>query len=141
MPADGGGPERMTWNGGYMARESADGRWLYYSKLRYPDTAFWRIALPARGPAQKEELVTPKTPTAVAGTWALGLRELFYYPGVEDPAVQFPPVRAVDVETGRVRDISMENRRLGRGISLSADGRWLLLSQNDRALTLVMVAE
>ena len=33
MPADGGEPERITWNGGYVARESADGKWLYYSKL------------------------------------------------------------------------------------------------------------
>jgi Tol biopolymer transport system component len=35
MPADGGAePERITWNGGYVAHESADGKWLYCSKLR-----------------------------------------------------------------------------------------------------------
>ena len=51
MPADGGAaPERITWNGGYMARESADGKWLYYSKLVYPTTGFWRIALPSPRP-------------------------------------------------------------------------------------------
>ena len=81
MPADGGGaPERITWNGGYMARESADGKWLYYSKLVYPTTGFWRIALPARGPGQQETLVAPNVPFAAAATWALGARELFYYP-------------------------------------------------------------
>ena len=38
IPAAEGGaePERITWNGGYLARESADGRWLYYSKFVNP---------------------------------------------------------------------------------------------------------
>ena len=130
--------ERITWNGGYMARESADGKWLYYSKFVNP-TSFWRIALPARGPGQQETVVAPKVPFAAAATWALGARELFYYPAVDDPG--FPPVRAIDVETGRTRDLPVGNIRLGRGLSLSADGRWMLRSQNDRALTLVMVAE
>jgi dipeptidyl aminopeptidase/acylaminoacyl peptidase len=142
MPADGNAePERVTWNGGYMARESADGKWLYYSKFVYPTTAFWRIALPARGPGQPEAVVTPRVSGWAAATWALGARELFYYPPVDDPAVRFPPVRAVDVETGRTRDLPLGNIRLGRGLSLSPDGHWLARSQIDRALTLVMIAE
>jgi hypothetical protein len=142
MPAAGGiAPQRITWNGGYMARESADGMWLYYSKLAYPTTSFWRLALPPRGPGQQETPVTPKVPYGAAATWALGARELFYYPAVDDPAVGFPPVRSVDVETGRTRDIAVGNIRLGRGVALSQDGRWMLRSQNDRALTLVMIAE
>jgi hypothetical protein len=41
VPADGGAePERITWNGGYVARESADGKRLYYSKL-WQSTGFW----------------------------------------------------------------------------------------------------
>ena len=28
MPSGGGEPERITWNQGYVARESADGKWL-----------------------------------------------------------------------------------------------------------------
>ena len=141
MPVDGGtAPERITWNGGYLARESADGKWLYYSKFVHP-TSFWRIELPARGPGQKETMVAPKIPFQAAATWALGARELFYYPGVEDPEIPFPPVRAVDVETGGTRDLPLGNIRLGRGLSLSPDGRWMLRSQNDRALTLVMIAE
>jgi Tol biopolymer transport system component/serine/threonine protein kinase len=142
MPADGGvPPERVTWNGGYMARESADGKWLYYSKHIFPTTAFWRIALPARGPGQPETLVAPNVPYKAAATWALGARELFYYPAVEDPAVRFPPVRAVNLETGRTRDLPVGNIRLARGLSLSPDERWLVRSQIDRALTLVMIAE
>jgi Tol biopolymer transport system component len=134
-------PERVTWNGGYMARESADGKWLYYSKLVHPTTGFWRIALPIRGPNQQETLVVPRVPFRAAASWALGASELFYYPAVESPQVPFPPVRAADVETGRTRDISVGDLQLGRGLSLSPDGRWILRSQIDRALTLIMVAE
>jgi serine/threonine protein kinase/dipeptidyl aminopeptidase/acylaminoacyl peptidase len=139
--ADGGaGPERITWNGGYMARESADGKWLYYSKVSQP-VGFWRIALPARGPGQSETPIVLNAPYKTGATWALGARELFYYPSIEDPAVPFPAVRALDLETGRTRDLPVGNVRLGRGLSLSPDGRWLLRSQNDRAQTLIMIAE
>ena len=142
MPAEGGGgAERMTWNGGYMARESADGKWLYYSKLVFPATGFWRIELPARGPEQQEAPVASEVPFAAAATWTLSARELFYYPALDKPQVRFPPLRAIDVETGRARDIEVGDVRLARGLALSPDGRWLLRSQIDRALTLVMIAE
>lgn len=140
MPADGSAePERITWNGGYLAHESADGKWLYYSKLR-ESTGFWRIALPARGRGQPETPVASNVPFKAAGTWALGARELFYYPAMDDPAVPFPPVRAVDLETGRARELPVGNIRLARGLSLSQDGRWLLCTRYDRAQTLVMIA-
>ena len=140
MPAGGGAAERITWNGGYLARESADGKWLYYSKFVNP-SSLWRIALPARGPGQQETVVRPRIPFPAAATWALGVGELFYYPAVDDPQVRFPPVRAIDLETGQTRDLPVGKIRLGRGLSLSADGHWMLRSQKDRVLTLVMVAE
>jgi Tol biopolymer transport system component len=141
IPADGSTePRRITWNNGYMARESAVGKWLYYSKL-WEGRGFWRIALPPRGPGQRETLVVPNVPFAAGATWALGARELFYYPSVYDPAVPFPAVRAVDLKTGRARDLPLGNIRLARGLSLSPDQRWLLRSQSDRAQTLIMIAE
>jgi eukaryotic-like serine/threonine-protein kinase len=142
MLADGGAsPERITWKGGYMARESADGKSLYYSKVEQSPIGFWRIALPARGRGQPETPIALNVPFKAGATWALRARELFYYPSIEDPALPFPAVRAVDVETGLRRDLPVGNIRLGRGLSLSPDGRWLLRSQNDRAQTLVMIAE
>lgn len=141
MPADGSAdPERITWNGGYVSHESTDGKWLYYSKLR-ERTGFWRIALPARGRGQLETPLALNVPMKAAAIWALGAHELFYYPPVNDPAVPFPPVRAVDVKTGLVRDLPVENISLGRGLSLSPGGHWLLHTRNDRSQTLIMVAE
>jgi dipeptidyl aminopeptidase/acylaminoacyl peptidase len=104
---------------------SADGRWIYFSSSRSGDYEVWRMAADGGG-----------TPERITCT-----RELFYYPPVERSEMRFPPVRAVDVKTGQVRDIAVGDIRLGRGLSLSPDGRWLLRSQIDHALTLVMVAE
>ena len=133
-------PERITWNGGYIARESRDGRWLYFSKLaRVLRFVADRIA--GARPRANGNTDSDEAAVQAAATWALGTHELFYYPWTEDPAVPFPSVRAVDVQTGRTRDLPLENIRLGRGLSLSPDERWLLRSQNDRALTLVMIAE
>ena len=97
--------------------------------------------MPPRGPGQQETMIRPNVPFGAAASWALGARELFYYPSVDDLQSQFPAVRAVDLKTGRTRDLPVGNVRLGRGLSLSPDGRWLVRSQKDRALTLVMIAE
>jgi len=145
LPANGGGePERVTWNGGYMARESADGKWLYYSSFegsRAGRTGFWKCPLPLRGRGQPETPIALNLPYAAGATWALTGRELFYYPSVDDPAVPFPSVRALDLETGHTRDLPVDKVRLGRGLSISPDSRWLLRSQHDRELTLIVIAE
>jgi Tol biopolymer transport system component len=145
MAADGSAePERMTWNGAYMARESADGKWLYYSRFegsRAGRTGFWRSPLPSTGHAQTEIPLVIDVPYTAGATWTLSASELFYYPSVDDPAVPYPSVRALNLETGHSRDLSVGKIRLGRGLSLSPDGQWLLRSQNDRGLTLVMIAE
>jgi Tol biopolymer transport system component len=140
IAAAGGEPARVTWNGGYVARESADGSWLYYSKVE-PAKGFWRIPLPARGAGEQEESVIPHAPFRAAATWALGRRELYYYPSEQDGVLPFPSVRAVDLETRRVRDLQTGNTLLGRGLSLSADGKWLLRTQSDRSQSLIMIAE
>jgi hypothetical protein len=137
MPAAGGEAERITWNGGYLARESLDGKWLYYSKYVNP-TSFWRISLPARGPGQQETVVGPRIPFPAAATkgWEY---VAFYYPAVDDPQVRFP--RASHRCRNRTDPGSSGGKDTAwRGLS-SVDGHWMLRSQKDRALTLVMVAE
>ena len=139
MPATGGQPERMTWGGGYMSRESADGKWLYYSKL-WP-TSFWRIPLAKQANRARATEVIPEVPSKAGATWALGKSDLFYYPSTEQPTVRFPSIRAFGLTSGKVRDIDVGEVRLNRGLSLSADQRWLLHSRADRVLKLIMVAQ
>jgi Tol biopolymer transport system component len=141
MAADGmDEAEQITWTGGYMARESQDGKWLYYSKL-WPTTGFWRIGLPLHGRGQAASPVALGVPFKAGASWALGTHELFYYPSTADRTVPFPSLRAVDLQSGRTRDLPIGMVSLGRGIALSPDEQWILRSQNDRALTLVMIAE
>ena len=141
MPADGGvAPERMTWNGGYMARESADGKWLYYSKHVYPTTGFWRIALPARalGSRKRWSRRTYRTGLRPPGRWARGSCSTTRCRRSRG-TVSASASRQFGNRTHR--DLPVGNIRLARGLSLSPDGRWLVRSQIDRALTLVMIAE
>jgi serine/threonine protein kinase/Tol biopolymer transport system component len=48
-------PERITWNGGYMARESVDGKWLYYSKL-------WQSPVSGESRCRRAAVGNPKPP-------------------------------------------------------------------------------
>jgi hypothetical protein len=65
------------------------------------------MPLPPEGSNQREELVVSGIPFPAAETWALGTRELFYYPASEGAAVSLPAVRAVSLDDPRrVRDLS-----------------------------------
>jgi hypothetical protein len=118
----------------------ADGKWLHHSKVEHGN-GFWRMALPAGGIQQHEEALITDTPFRAAGIWTLGRSELYYYPSEENSAVPFPSVRALNLETRRVRDLPVGNTLLGRGLSLSPDGQWLLRTQSDRLLSVIMIAE
>lgn len=138
LAADGSGaPVRVTGNGGYLSRESADGKWLYFSKVNGRE-GFYRIALPATGENPSEELVASDLPYRSLGTWTLAGNELLYYPAFA--GVAFPPVRALNLQTGATRDLPV-NALLARGLSASADGRWLLETREDRRMLLVMIGE
>jgi len=47
MPANGGAPVQVTRNGGFLAWESSDGKWLYYTKV--DRAGIWQMPL-AGGP-------------------------------------------------------------------------------------------
>jgi Tol biopolymer transport system component len=135
-----GQPVRITPNGGYIARESADGKWLYYSKVGRGN-GFWRLPLPSGDAGQQEQAVVPTTPFKAAATWALGPHVLYYYPSEEESTDRVPSIHAVDLETLRVRVLATGNKVLGRGLSLSPDGRSLLYTNKDRVSSSIMIAE
>ena len=136
---EGGQPVRITQNGGYLARESADGKWLYYSKFT-PQSGFWRLPLPFSA-SGSEQMVVPSSPSRAAATWALGSNLLYYYPSQEEGAHIVPALREVNLRTLRVRDLPVGNNLVGRGLTLSPDGQSLLLTHKDRASSSVVIAE
>ena len=72
IPATGGKPQPMTVGDGIEPQESADGRWLYYT--RGEDSGLWRI--PTAGGAETRVLTQPAA--GYWGYWQLTPRGILY---------------------------------------------------------------
>ncbi len=99
------------------------------------------MQLPLTGRGQREEVVVANTPFNAGATWALGTQKLYYYPSEPEGSTALSTIRAIDLDSRKVLDLPTGNTILGRGLSLSPEGDWLLHTQKDRAISLVMIAE
>jgi len=144
VAVSGGRPLQVTKNGGYMSRESRDGKWLYFSK--YLKDSIWRT------PGSRAQNRTAFGEAEVIGPpykvktddWTLTADEIVFL----DPATSTHPaaIRACRIATGRTRSILeltelLPDTRGNMGISVSPDSRWVLYSQLDRSGSNVMVAD
>jgi Tol biopolymer transport system component len=115
IPAEGGTSEQLTTDGGFMAVESPDGQWLYYSQTRNYGPIFRR---PLAG-GQPEE-VAPQ------------LHGLFFV--VTAGGVYYEAEDAIwfwDARSGGRRKVFAPANALGVGLDVSPDGRTLLFTQID----------
>lgn len=133
MPANGGVAETVTTEGGFLARESVDGETLFYARLDRP--GIW--STPVGGGAST--LVVDDLDLSDWGTWDVGARGI-YYLRRRPTALWLAPLdgsapRLVDSPPRQVP-------YLGRALSLSPDGRSLLLAQiaysDDEVMTVDM---
>ncbi|MBA0085312.1 MAG: PD40 domain-containing protein, partial [Acidobacteria bacterium Pan2503] len=130
--ASGGRPLQVTKNGGYMSRESRDGKWLYFSK--YMRDSIWRA------PGSQAQNRTALGEAEVLGPpykvktddWTITADEIVFL----DSATSTHPaaIRAYRIATGRTRSILeltelLPDTRGNMGISVSPDSRWVLYSQ------------
>ena len=144
VAVSGGRPLQVTNNGGYMSRESRDGKWLYFSK--HMRDSIWRT------PGSRAENRTAFGEAEVIGPpykvktddWTLTADEIVFL----DPGTSTQPaaIRAHRIVTGRTRSILdltelLPDTRGNMGISVSPDSRWVLYSQLDRSGSNVMVAD
>jgi serine/threonine protein kinase/Tol biopolymer transport system component len=127
MPADGGEAVQVTKNGGYVAFESLDGKFVYFSKVRAP--SIWRI--PAGG---GEETNIVKS----AAWFAVASKGIYFIPPHSDgsSAVQFQ-----SFATGKVTTIAAIHRPVHWGMSVSPDERYVLYSQADQSGNDLMLVE
>jgi serine/threonine protein kinase len=137
-------PLQVTNNGGYMSRESHDGKWLYFSK--YMKDSIWRTpgSQAKNGTAFGEAEVIGPPYKVKTDDWTLTADEIVFL----DPATSNHPaaIRAYRIATGRTRAILeltelLPDTRGNMGISVSPDSRWVLYSQLDRSGSNVMVAD
>lgn len=127
---------QVTRNGGHLAIESADGRWLYYSKI-VEDHGIWRAPLSTGLSGPTEELVAQLFDDYGAGSWILAGNEIIYLGSGKDAGV-----RAFSLKTRKSRLLyDVKDHPMERGLALSPDGRHLIFSQLDRSDSNIMIAD
>jgi Tol biopolymer transport system component len=142
-PASGGRPIQITHAGGFMARESSDGKWLYFSKNGAVN--LWRMRLESDQPdgTNTEEMIIGPPFNIDKTSWVLTRGEVFFTQTQtnEEPG----SLRAYSISTGATRVIlpSLPSFADSRdySITVSPDSKSLLYSQLDRSGSNIMVAD
>jgi Tol biopolymer transport system component len=129
IQTEGGRPIQMTRNGGALAFESADGRFLYYAKpiglnWTFAHASIWRM--PTEG--GEETRVVDRTALGYWGVYAGGLCFL-------DTRGNLPfAMRSLDEQTGHTGVIGAIDREPfwdDPAFGVSPDGRWVIYSKRD----------
>jgi Tol biopolymer transport system component len=123
-PVDGGASLQVTQGGGFGAWESADGRWLYYTKDR-GGRAIWR--LPVSGGT--EEAVFQGLDAGMWGNWRLH-KDTIFFAGVQQPY----SLRAFDLATRKETQLAtLPNRPLvgDAGLAVAPDGSSVVISLSE----------
>jgi len=123
MPAAGGSATQVTRASGEFARESPDGRFLYYAKPGMPST-IWRIPI---GGGEEEHVADG---LSFPMNFVVGTRGLYFVAVGDAPSKM--SIDFVDFGTGRRRTLATIAKRWWLGIALSPDERWLLFPVTDR---------
>jgi hypothetical protein len=106
-----------------LARESPNGRFLYYAKPAFP-TTIWRIPI---GGGEEEHVADG---LSFPLNFVVGTRGL-YFVAVDDAPSRMS-IDFVDFATGRRTTLATIGKRWWFGIALSPDERWLLFPVTDR---------
>jgi Tol biopolymer transport system component len=131
IPAEEGEPIQLTREGGLRPRESADGRFVYYAD-RPRISSIRRI--PVNG---GEELPVMAGRTTFVGLWTLWRNQIVHADSSAPPT----RVDVFDLETGQVNRIFSGDLGLYIGMTVSPDGRWVLLSIGEPDTSDIMLVE
>lgn len=137
LPSGGGEAVQVTQQGGYLPFTSPDGKFIYYAKKR-GIAGIWRV--PAAG--GEESFVLNQHEAGLLGKHWTVTDEGIYFVSVKDPA--HPLVEFFSFATGKVSQVSVLERPIHpnvRGLSVSPDKRWLLVTQVDRWGSDIMLVE
>ncbi|HTS27773.1 MAG TPA: protein kinase [Bryobacteraceae bacterium] len=129
-PKSGGPPRPVTTNGGHVAMESTDGKFVYYTKTP-GNSALWRAPVDGGGETQV-------LPSVV--NWAFRVAESgIYFAGrapAGDNAIQF-----LNFASGQVQLLTSAARPGGGNFSVSPDGRFALYTQREVSRSELMLVE
>jgi Tol biopolymer transport system component/predicted Ser/Thr protein kinase len=132
MLASGGEATQVTRKGGYLALESADGKFLYYSRSS-SRTSIWKIPVEGGEESQVVESLS------YCGNFDLAEKGIYFIPS-SNTSLGFS-VQFFSFDIAKVRPILNSDKPTFQGLSLSPDGRWILYSQVDQVGSDLMVVE
>ena len=134
VSASGGQPAQVTQNGGYVALESSDGKFLYYVKDDGP--GIWRMSSGGGDEVRILPLPTPEH----WGDWALVNGGIYY---VDEsgtrPSIEFFAFGTK--KTTRIAEVDGLPPPGDPGFTVSPDGKRLIFSQVDRSAVDLMLVE
>ena len=117
----GGSPLQITRKGGVFAVESADGRFLYYSK--FEERGIWKVPLSGG----EETRVLDQAGEMEWYNWALGRNGVYFLKHrAEGGDLDF-----FDFATGKTTAISTLDQQPGIGLALAADGKSILYAETE----------
>lgn len=144
--AQGGEPEQITWNGGTIAYEAPGGQEIFFAGPREKQGIF-RQKLGSR----QEDLAVPRYRLGYRGMWQLtdaGICYLELDEGQEDghPTLRLQPYRGAAKTLAILPSRATPHGYAGgltlwHPLSISPDGRSLLLTQLDQRLSTIMLAD
>jgi hypothetical protein len=146
IPAAGGSPVQVTRDGGFIAFESPDGALLYYSKGR-DQPELWKKALPAG----EEVPVLPDFAWASYGPWRVTSQGVCFLDrdtkaGSRSPVLKLLPhaggaAKVLATLEGAAYPLGVSGVTSWHPLTISPDGKYLLITQLDQRQSNIMIAE
>jgi Tol biopolymer transport system component len=138
IPAAGGEEKQITFEGGFGAVESVDGRTLYYVQDMATNSV-WRMPVSGSKGVPVIESVGPR----LWGYWAVSAHYLTFLHRAS-PDAENAEILQLDLATNTIRRVGATQRAPefgNKGFAISPDERWVLYSQRDIYQTNLMLAE
>ena len=128
MSADGRNPRQITRHGGYLAFESYDGRWLFYSRAD-GDSPLYRV--PVDGGEETQVL-----PRVNEFGFCITPKGLLFSTGEGSGGIEF-----LDLASGKIAPFFQPAQQMTVGLNLSPDQRHLLFPQRESSGSDLMLVE
>lgn len=134
MPAEGGAAVQLTQQGIFECFTSPDGKTVYYSKGRGIN-GLWRVGTDGTG----EQPVPELSDAGYWRAWMITSQGLYYVANTDSLPL---PLKLFNFTTRQSRIVTMTERSpawLPHSLGVSADGRQILLTQNDLFSSSIML--
>jgi Tol biopolymer transport system component len=134
IAVEGGTPVQLTHQGGFVARESADGTRLYYTKM-HSKAEFWSVGTDGSGEARVEDL-----PEFAVPAWDLTRDGIYFY----DAMPRNRDILYYDFATRRTRRALQTAAPFAPfvvNLSVSPDGKDILYTQLGRSTADILLVD